>query len=299
MPIEILTVSNSQIDVWDRCKFRWYLNYGLQLVPIRKPQTYFQVGTFSHSLLEVHFEARKNGIKDTYPLVVEFANKVEFDTNDLDQLTAFKRSLRIVERYIREYAPTHDNFRVLATERHFVIEMITPKGRPYKIQGYFDMLIEMDGKLWIVDHKTTSTGKFWSVKKLLKDPQMTTYILGLREQGYDVFGCVINQLNTYDYAKFENEPAEKLFRRERVYRTDAQIRNLARTIGEIVDEMYDAQESDSYRKSNRFDCDKCPYFTPCLYHDKGMDMAPELATSFRRRDPRPILTEEPTQDEWA
>lgn len=298
MSVEILTVSNSQIDVWDRCEFRWYLNYGLELVPNRKMQTHFQVGTFSHSLLEVHYEARKNGIKDTYPLVVKYAQTVKFDGDDLAQLTAFKRSLRIVERYIREYAPKHDNFRVLATERHFVVELVTPKGRPYRIQGYFDMLIEMDGKLWIVDHKTTGSGTFWSVKKLLKDSQMTTYILGLREQGYNVFGCVVNQLNTYDYAKFEQEPMEKLFRRERVYRTDAQIKNLAKTISKVVDEMYDKQESGEYRKSNRYDCDKCPYFTPCLYDDKGMSMAPELAASFRKRDPRPTQIEEEPVEEW-
>lgn len=301
MPTEILTVSNSQLDVWDRCEFRWFLNYGLQLVPNRT-QTFFQVGTNSHKLLEIHYKAKRDGIKDTWPLVVEYALTIKYDSNDLGQLTAFKRSLRTVERYIREYAPVHDKgIRILDVERHFLVEMITPKKRPFRLQGYFDMLIEWDGKLWIVDHKTTGTGRFWTEKQLMKDAQMTTYMLGLRNQGYNVFGCAVNQLNTYDYANPEKEPVEKMFCRERTYRTDKQIRSMATNIGKMVDEIYDTSgDLDDLRKSNRRDCEKCPYFRPCLYHDKGMDMNAELSISFKKRDPRPVEIEESEDVEsWA
>lgn len=294
--MELLTVSHSQAGVWDRCEEQWRYNYQLGIVP-KNTKDYFQKGTFSHQLLAVHFTERMKGNRNTWDAVLEFVKSMPFDASDGNALASFKAALRIVNRYIAEYAPIHDKFRVLDVERHFVVEMVTPKGRPYKLQGYFDLLIEWEGALWIVDHKTVGQGKFWSMNELLMDSQMTTYLLALREQGQPVFGCVINQLNTYDYKDFAATPVEKLFRREKIYRTEKQIQNMALNYGKIVDEMYD-HEGD-YRKSYRKDCPRCPYFELCLMDTKGMDISAALAVSYKPKDPRPAEDTEEPEPDWA
>jgi len=281
-----IVISPSQMQVWDRCENQWKFNYRWGYIPVRT-KDYFQVGTFVHALLAVHYKARMEGRRDTWDEVLAYANNdVDFGSMDTNEITSWKRAVRIVQRYLAEYAPVHDNFRILDVERHFIVPMQSPGGIEYKLQGYFDLLIELDGRMYLFDHKTVGQSRFWTNAEAEMDPQMTLYQLGLNTQGYNIHATMINQLNTYDYKEFNAVPVEKLYKRLDTYRTPAQIENMSLEVGKVIDEIVKSLETDSYRKSLRKDCKSCPYREPCLLELKGIDVTNYMAATFRTKESR-------------
>jgi len=300
--LDPVLISPSQYGVWDRCEFAWFINYKLGFVPSKK-KDYFQVGTCCHELLAIFYGGKRDGVdpKTIWNTIVEYAqSRLSQDNLSADDVTAWKRSLRIVRRYITEWAPIKDEFRILEVERHFVVKMLTPKGREFELQGYTDLLIELRGKIYLFDHKTVGQKKWWTQLQADMDPQMGLYTLGLRREGYKVHGVIINQLNTYDYKDWESKPLTDLYYRLETYRTETQLDNIARHIGKAVDEIIDRGDSGDYRKSLRKDCERCPYVEPCLYDLKGINPMGLLQSPvFLRRDTRTqeTLAADPSEHE--
>jgi len=260
-----LTISYSQVSQWHRCKKSWEYAYKEGLRSKTSPD-YLRLGSYVHLLLEIYYNHMRYDFPpdQTRELLANFA--MEKLTVDLpvDQLGVVSSALRLVLRYIDDVAPLFDaGARVLGVEYHFVKELTTPKGRKFFLQGYIDLILEIEGRIWIIDHKTTGN-KIWSITELQMDGQLTTYAAAIP----NVFGVGVNFFNTYDYKDWWATPYEKLYKRLTTNRSKAEQEAVLHNFRLIVDEMIDTVE---YPLSLTKDCARCPFNELCLMTLKGFD----------------------------
>lgn len=302
LPEDALIVSHSQLGVWDRCEYKWYLSYIERFVPKKRNRNAAK-GIVIHDLLHVFYKAKKEKPGQHpdyyYEVVHEHAKKLLAESYTYEEMQALATCLWVVERYIKEYAPTEDKkFVVLETEKFFYAELTTPVGRKYYLICYIDLVTGAVGvktvDIW--DHKS-SEQKFWTPAEAALDSQLPSYAAIMRHLGYSVKNVWINGLKTYDYKDKTKVKLEQLFRRERSYRTDIELDNFLVELGREVDEIADAQESHAQgtwqpRRSLNRDCSRCQFQEVCLYALKGRDKSPILAMNFDRRPSRKEAKEE-------
>lgn len=90
-----------------------------------------------------------------------------------------------------------DPFKVIATEQAFNLPMVNPEtnsaSKLFQLAGKIDGIIEWDGRLLILEHKTVSEdialdGDYW--RRLQMDSQVSIYTYAARQLGYDVSGVL-------------------------------------------------------------------------------------------------------------
>jgi ATP-dependent helicase/DNAse subunit B len=284
-----LKVSHSQLQVWSSCEQKWWYSYALGLQPKVKAH-YFSTGDFTHKGLEVVYNARKSGFSWDETIQKLIANWREQAPEMMrENLDSFKKATRVIKRYVTSFAPKADaGIRILGVEVHFEVELPTPKGNAVVVEGYIDLIVEINGVLFAWDHKTIGSSSFWTQEEAMLDPQFGIYTLALRMQGYPVKGFIINQLNVYDYAKFDEQPNEKLFKRLETYRTDEHLRGIANNITTMADELIAKREGHApiVRHLSKTTCKGCIFRQPCLYELKGIDVTNLLAQDYVKRTGR-------------
>lgn len=284
METDTRKISFNQGLVFDRCRFLWKLKYKDKWEKVDRG-TKMELGTMGHHLL---FDYYKTGQDHS----ADFANAwmADLDTLDGEQIQNIAVAVSQFKLYRELFAPDED--RGLTTtelEYHFEVELMTPGGHPFILEGYIDrMSVDRRGLLWVEDYKWT--GRFWSNIELLMDPQLPLYAAALRHSGVPVHGLMITQVNTYPY-KGENrskQPLDKLFKRERLSVSTTQTDTVLYEYGMIVDEMieYDGE----MRRSLRRDCKSCEMQEPCSMGIKGIDPVQFMSMSpgFQMKRPRPV-----------
>jgi hypothetical protein len=118
------------------------------------------------------------------------------------------------------------------------------------------------------------------------DSQMPMYCAALRATGRDVFGIIINMVNTYDYKKPQEQTPDKLFRREKTYRTAHELDSVLFHVGLSVERKWEAQTNPNWTpiRSLNKDCDRCAFQEPCLFEIKGIDAAPILRAKYAKKE---------------
>lgn len=282
---EILTVSHSKLSKWRRCRFAWNLSYVENWKP--KVTAYpLRLGSEVHAFLEDYYRGVIEGEQDAIARLENFTRVRLANSSADDDLQIIANASALVKRYIVEFALFEDQgFIPVDVEKHYTVELETPKGRPYNFELYFDLLLlhQESGRLWMVDHKTHKSRPY-SDTDIMMDPQLPAYAMVMREKlGIDIFGLMYNMLNTYDYKS--PPPPEKLFLRKRTYRTPEELDSVLKEIGATVDDMIDNAEN-PIRNLTR-DCSWCEFQDPCLMSMKGMDIQPLMEDVFEQKGPRP------------
>lgn len=274
-------VSHSQLGVWNRCSHKWHLSYQEGWSNKDQP-IYFQRGGLIHEALAEYYERVRNGtitlgddsiLKHLSMNWIEEGVPVEM-VNDV---------MQIVRRYITDFSPFEDkDLEILEVEERFVMDLETPLGRPYKLQGIIDLVVRLKstGKIFIFDHKSSGSASFRTDEALAMDTQLPSYVHLLREHGTDVFGMVFNFLNTYNYKDRRNTPVDKLFKRVPSYRTERELSVILHETGKAVDEIYDRRNNP--RRSYAYDCDRCNLQELCLMGMRGIDLDREKPVNFVR-----------------
>lgn len=199
------------------------------------------------------------------------------------------RAARVVHIYLDDVLHRDQGWKFIDVQKEFNHLFISPKKREFFLNGILDIFAQdSQGRYWIWDNKTTGgEARFWTDDQLESDPQMPTYVAGLREQGIEVFGCMINQLNTYNYKVESKMVPENLFRRGEVYHTDLAITAHVLELGKCVDDLLDTIDNLCYdvpRRSRRRECDRCQFFEPCLASMKHPELAQDiLSVNFKQR----------------
>lgn len=275
--------SYSQSQTWDRCEEAWNLAYR-QGWKIKRDSFALSVGSLVHEGADIYYgndcsvEALDSWIAD----IVDQATE-----NEIEEVS---RAVYILHQYVRRFASVEDRgYRPISTEMHVYAPFKTKKGRNYWIQGYIDLLMKIDKRFEIWDHKTTGTG-FWHLVEFQMDPQTLIYCALVKKQGvYSPSGTVLNQLNTFPYKNLKATSVEKLFQRLSIPRTDVEIKNCIRAFSKLVDENIERYEQ--ARKTLGRGCKRCQFHEICSLDQKGVATLPILKKKFEKKDPTKVELE--------
>lgn len=281
MPSKVMKVSYSQVQTFLRCRKKWHYNYIRGLIPVKENEA-MQLGDYIHGKLDIYYQLRQQ-TEDALDLWEMMQMNIVEDAELGKNPEFVARCIKMMKRYILHFAPVVDRgMEVIATEYGFQVELMTPKGRPFILEGYADLIYKRGDYIFERDHKTTGKpGNFRTKEMEIYDPQQTTYIAGLRAHGIDVTRGEVSTLITYDYAKYQTEPLSKVMKLEPTFRGGPELDACLTWYGTVVDQMYDEVE---YLRSLEMGCRFCWYKNPCLYSLRGTDEEPIIELAFKHKD---------------
>ena len=242
--------SHSSIKRFQRCQYSWKKYYIDRIEPTEK-KAHFARGVDLHEGLELY-----------HTFDPKFAEwMLDADPADRDIL------VRYADKWDEEWT-------VIDTEAE--LEMTIG---PYTLVFIPDLIVEIAGEVWIVDHKTTANiPDEWDPYNMT-DFQHLLYVEGLRQNGYDVKGFIFNYLRT----KPPTQPAlvkdGSKISNLRALDTDFDtLRNFAETTGFLDDE--DVKDKLYILKN-----------APDRYFQRHFLMAPDAAVEQAVKDVYTVLQE--------
>lgn len=190
--------SHSQICSFRGCKRRWSYRYEDKLKS-RAPQKPLYLGSTIHRLLE----ARLNSMKSDGPstpnwhevLLTEIKPKYDQMPQAYQEMLG-EDFLEVCEKIMQEYDDIYYQdqglMKVLGVE--LPIECKIPGTRD-KFVGIIDAIVEINGKQYVVEHKTFKTTKM-SLESTWLNQQTSLYIRRLNQIGYHIDGVIWDMIKT-------------------------------------------------------------------------------------------------------
>jgi hypothetical protein len=181
-------LSNSKIKTFRRCENMYRYKYVEKLRPKLKA-VQLERGSWIHDLLQ-HFYDGEDWKARHKELTKEFYNLFEEEREHLGDLP--QECLRIMRAYLRRWKAEDKRWNVIDSEMNETITL--PNGIEFNF--IIDLVIEEDGGLWIVDHKTSKS--FMDSDFMLIDAQLARYHYALEQLGgyTPLRGIIFNELRT-------------------------------------------------------------------------------------------------------
>jgi hypothetical protein len=156
------------------------------------------LGRLVHEALDDHYRLKVPAAAAFITLAMAAQTQLEKDYGALwpEQLEALREDIALGSAMMRGYEEWAEPEVVLATETFWEIPLV---GR-IRIAGRYDMLVERDDGLWVLDFKTT---KYTNVGWTTQDLQASIYVWAARQMyGKDVRGIIFRFIlkkcpNTY------------------------------------------------------------------------------------------------------
>lgn len=251
------------------CRRRWFYEYKKNITLKDKPPGARELGTAWHAAMETYYKTLLSNPQDAeseaWGTWVKESAELEEDQRDL--------GTGMLSHYFEHYLNDPLLGDPVLVEKRMYAKV--PGTRNCFLTGKVDLIVRINGELWVVDHK--SLRAFYPTATMEMKDQVTAYIWLARQNGYDVKGAIYNMalkrvpkapkllkngslskdkdqvttkklyretvlnegLNLEDYEEFietELKPTE-FFRQERIYRSNAHIDNFEKHLTEEIKEM--------------------------------------------------------------
>lgn len=170
------------------------------------------------------------------------------------------RTHELGEWILRNYAAKYQDqgFKVLMTEMEFSIKLPNDN----RLIGRMDKIINWDGALWVMDHKTTSGLTSHYMKMHTPNLQFDGYTYAARKLGYNVQGILVDAIlvakGLLDSTRRRNLTP---LLRDFAYRTDEDLVRYEKQIMRIQSDIELKDDEDSYLPN----LDACTYYGECPY----------------------------------
>lgn len=294
-----MRISQSQLNTWDRCQFKWYLSYraGVEENGYRSltlPSA-MRTGSLGHTLLREFYKDQVEG-KVTDPYQQAKSRAGEMLDLDGENAEATSLVLRVLKRYFDEQIPKdeREGWVPHLIETHHYTPFTTPHGNEFLFEFYPDlvMLHQPTNRYWLWDHKWTGNlQNMWGEHELNMNRQFTLFSLGLAElpeNPIEVHGCIVNQFNFYPYKDWAATPTEKVLVRKPLYRTAEELLTAKVELLNAVDELVAKEINNGpYRRQPDRTCNFCQFYDPCLLSSKGLPLLEILDSQFEAKPLRP------------
>ncbi len=176
----------TEVNDFLRCRTRWNYAWNEKLTP-KTPNDKLFFGTLFHKYVEVLYNA--GNIVEAYNAMSELFDNADLSGMEqvaIDELWSL--AIAVTNSYVSQWWQHDLQYEVLATELQFAI----PLTDTLTYTGTIDLLLkDKDGKVWFMDHKTTSSIESYE-KRADMDRQISRYWYALQRLGYDVAGFIYN-----------------------------------------------------------------------------------------------------------
>lgn len=256
--MEAIKYRGSEIQDFLRCRKKWDWRWNQGYTPKRQNDKLF-FGNLFHKYLETLY--RTGWQDDAIDAAIKFYHETSVGQDPVECDRIWDMYCQVSEGYMKKWWENDKEWKVIATEFEFEV----PLDDEITYTGTIDLMFEYKGKVWFMDHKTTSSLDIYENNSRM-DRQISRYWWALKKLGYDVGGFVYNiilkdfptepnvlkkgnlstaknqnttyelymkkieelELNPLDYAEFLSylqAHPREYFRRVNVKRTDAELAN--------------------------------------------------------------------------
>lgn len=282
--------TQSMMKTFLNCPREAYYKYYLRLQP-KVSSVPLERGKWMHSLLEAHYKG-EDWKAEHKKLESRFNRLFDEEKEALGDLPT--ECYQLMLSYLWHYGdPRYSDYHWKVHEVELKLEAEMPNGHLYR--GVFDLLVEDEFGLWLVDHKNQKRFPNWEYRML--DMQSPLYIWLLRENGIPVNGFVWNYLKTSGFPKMNVLQSGKSFY-SKSWDAENDYVHMARSIKQAQQKFPDflsdeadrqrAREKLDYLKGLRWEPDKPqahPYFRREVI-EKSDDMIDRALASAVRTSER-------------
>ena len=209
---QILTYS--ALNAWRQCPMRYRHRYIDNLRPLEKADS-LAFGSVIHQVLESWYRL----IGDPQRLFkVQEGIDAAFPNRDGDpaERDMWHRARAMFEGYAARYPD--EAFTVVEIEREFEGRIVNPatgaSSQTFTMAGKADGIIEQDGEVLLLEHKTVGNLDGSYIERLWCDTQIHLYCLYLRDCGYPIQGILYNCLAKPRLKRREGESEEEYLARK-------------------------------------------------------------------------------------
>ena len=212
-----ITVSNSQIKTFRRCRKAWAYKYIEKLEPKEKKRAPY-LGNWIHRCLETYYKegdwkiGHNEYLKQWDSLFEEEREELSKKNGPLPDAVK-----RILFSYLWYWK--HDGWKVLDVEYEFdlVVGSFSYKGVKVVVHvtGYVDLVVEdeQDDTRWVIDHKTTGNIPEQNAFHAM-DPQLLIYPVAVAKKHGSITGVQYNYIRSRPASQPQITKAGKISRRK-------------------------------------------------------------------------------------
>ena len=176
-------ITHSMAQCFQDCRVKFDYRYNREIVP-RASVPALDFGSAVHAGLEFWF---KFGVKaGAVEAAIERGARCGLDVGDQIKVRV------LLEKYCEVYRT--EDFEVLDVEAAFDMPLVNPRtgraSRTFRFDGKSDGLVRKDGKVWILEHKTTSSITDAYIDRIEIDAQIALYAWAWERQGMEVAGAI-------------------------------------------------------------------------------------------------------------
>lgn len=271
-------ITYSMFTSWLSCRQKFDFRYNRNIVP-KENATALSFGSAVHEGLEAWF---RTGDAE---LAVELARR--------DDLSEFEnaKAKALVKAYCEHYQ--NDVFKVVAVEYEFATPLTNPKTRrkskTWELSGKIDGVVEKDGELFILEHKTASNANCDYIDRIDIDLQIAFYAIAIQELFgervagaiYDIIQKPLIRLKTGEEieafkTRLEEGVTEENFIRHEVRFNQDFLSQRHEMIWNICKEMIHGTICPNTTECLKYSA--CPYLQLCR-HGGNLEACSELYTS--------------------
>lgn len=273
----------SQLSTFQTCPERYHLKYVENLEKI-KDSPYdapLQFGNAIHIALAAHYKGKDHAeaqaaFLTAYPDVLDPTDLARTPVNGVTLLSA----------YFSHYAGVDQSWKVLAVEVYDQWEL--QPGFLFEVK--LDMIVETEGGIWGVDHKTTAktlNEQYW--RQYEPNSQLSGYTAYLQQKYGQCAGMIINGIKCgYRQRAYKGDPAgfHYEFQRQIFNRTQQQLEDWQQNTLKSWQRLQATELSQQWEK-NETQCFFCQYRELCMSCN---DPSVREVLYQRVEDPRAYLT---------
>lgn len=236
----VLYSSYSQLDLYERCPYQWYLKYieGDRTAIVSK---YLEYGSAIHETLEELFKMLCNGEKPELQEITRRyhhyikIHEIPFDSYE-EEMEYVMEGLLMLERL---YEPKNELEKLMMTSKIIGVE------KEFKVNvdgvdiiGFIDLVLRTDDGIVLVDHKSGKS--LFDKTKLQTNLQFPIYAMAMKNE-YDElpYKCFYNFTKLH---KFQ----EKLLTANDVHEAEVRIKKLFKKMGKPKDRKPEHKPKPSY-----------------------------------------------------
>jgi len=315
-------ISYSELSTLNRCKRLWAYGYEWGWKPKREGAALSR-GRWMHELLAAFYRgddwiAKHEELIDQADLANLFEEEIELFHANSDLFKQVMTRYALQGRALVTYFDEKGAF----VERELDIPL--PSGGVLRVK--IDLVATDGDTLWVVDHKSTEDFDKNMESMTDIDPQLSFYVWGLRALGLPVAGAIHNYIRmrlpavpdinkdgsmskrfiitdeptvrefvARSGAKISPEdletyiaklPQDAFFRQFTTVRSDEELTATVSEIEAKVQERELVREKGLITRTLIKDCQRCPFYKPCIAALKGGDEELILMEGFTRKEER-------------
>jgi hypothetical protein len=216
-------ISNNSASTFRDCCFKFDATYRQKIKPIHKSVTlyfgeaihatldYAYTQAFDEDLCKDYFEAHFMGNLNEQPIMWAGDGKVKILKNGTESKarndfgnaeSACEYGKKMIERYIDRWRDDYMGMKVLASEVEFNFNLdLKENSENISYNGIIDKIVEIDGKQYVLDHKTAAQAMSQDLMQV--ENQISGYIIGARELGFNPVGAIFDVLYKKKEPEFE------------------------------------------------------------------------------------------------